>query len=253
MRQYLSHRRRLCDKANQAHPPAAPAALERKHPVDAHQQLCPQISRWESAPRSAAVCTHCLWPRWLTPRSQLPPSLRRHQFPPRRVRRQHPKVVVPMLARWRYQKAQPDPETRLRSVAVQSVFAALPCALATPTASAGSTPAYLLPPTPAAPQQTSDAHNIATAARAQRYPALPPARPHALKIRPCAPTPALPLPSTFSAKTCSTRPNRSLGVSAGFCRLCPPQSPASGAGFVGYLPFHLLLLSSSIEQGELRK
>ena len=33
------HRRRLCDKANQAHPPAAPAALERKHPVDAHQQL----------------------------------------------------------------------------------------------------------------------------------------------------------------------------------------------------------------------
>ena len=54
-------------------------------------------------PRSAAVCTHCLWPRWLTPRSQLPPSLRRHQFPPRHVRRQHPKVVVPMLARWRYQ------------------------------------------------------------------------------------------------------------------------------------------------------
>ena len=148
---------------------------------------------------------------------------------------------------------QPDPETRLRSVAVQSVFAALPCALATPTTAAASAPAPLLPPTPAAPRQTADAHNIASAARARRYPALPPARPHALNIRPCAPTPALPLPSTFSAKTCSTRPNRSLGVSAGFCRLCPPQSPASGAGFVGYLPFHLLLLSSSIEQGELRK
>ena len=82
---------------------------------------------------------------------------------------------------------QPDPETRLRSVAVQSVFAALPCALATPTTAAASAPAPLLPPTPAAPRQTSDAHNIATAASARRYPALPPARPYALKIRPCAP------------------------------------------------------------------
>ena len=82
---------------------------------------------------------------------------------------------------------QPDPETRLRSVAVQSVFAALPCALATPTTAAASAPAPLLPPTPAAPRQTSDAHNIATAARARHYPALPPARPYALKIRPCAP------------------------------------------------------------------
>jgi hypothetical protein len=45
MPQYLSHRRRLCDKANQAHPPAAPAALERKHPVDARQQLCQAIKR----------------------------------------------------------------------------------------------------------------------------------------------------------------------------------------------------------------
>ena len=33
----------------------------------------------------------------------VPPSLHRHQFPPRRVRRQYPKVAVPMLARWRYQ------------------------------------------------------------------------------------------------------------------------------------------------------
>ena len=107
MRQYLSHRRRLCDKANQAHPPAAPAALEREHPVDARQQLRPQISRRVSALRSAAVCIRCLWPRWLTPRSQLPPSLRRHQFPPRRDRRQHPKVAVPMLARWRYQLRNP--------------------------------------------------------------------------------------------------------------------------------------------------
>ena len=76
MRQYLSHRRRLYDKANQAHPPAAPAALERKHLVDARQQLCPQISRGVSAPRTAAVCVRCLWQRWLTPRRQLPPSLR---------------------------------------------------------------------------------------------------------------------------------------------------------------------------------
>ncbi len=97
MRQYLSHRRRLCDKANQVHPPAAPGELERKHPVDARQQVRPRISRQESAPRSAAVCTHCLWPRWLTPRSQLPPGLRRHQFPPRRVRCQHPKVAVRCL------------------------------------------------------------------------------------------------------------------------------------------------------------
>ena len=94
---------------------------------------------------------------------------------------------------------QPDPETRLRSVAVQSVFAALPCALATPTTAAASAPAPLLPPTPAAPRQTLDAHNIATTARARRYPALPPAHPHALKIRPYAATPALPLPSPCPA------------------------------------------------------
>ena len=103
MRQYLSHRSRLCDKANQAHPPAAPAALERKHPVDARQQLCPQLSRRVSAPRSAAVCIRCLWPRGFAPRRQLPPSLRRDQRPPPRVRRQHPKVAVPMLAQWWYQ------------------------------------------------------------------------------------------------------------------------------------------------------
>ncbi len=78
MRQSLSHRRRLCDKANQAHPPAAPGELERKHPIGACRQLCPQISRRVSALRSAAVCIRCLWPRWLTRRSQLPPSLRRH-------------------------------------------------------------------------------------------------------------------------------------------------------------------------------
>ena len=39
MFQYLPHRRRLCDEPYQVHPPAAPAALERKHPVDARQQL----------------------------------------------------------------------------------------------------------------------------------------------------------------------------------------------------------------------
>ena len=34
MFQYLPHHRRFCDEPNQAHAPAAPAALERKHPVD---------------------------------------------------------------------------------------------------------------------------------------------------------------------------------------------------------------------------
>ena len=104
---------------------------------------------------------------------------------------------------------QPDPETRLHSGAVKASLAALPCALATPTTATGSAPAHLLPPTPAAPRQTSDAHNIATAARARRYPALPPAHPHALKIRPGAPSPALPLPSPCSA-TRATRPNRPM-------------------------------------------
>lgn len=39
MFQYLPHRRRLCDEPYQAHPPTAPAALERKHSIDARQQL----------------------------------------------------------------------------------------------------------------------------------------------------------------------------------------------------------------------
>ena len=74
------------------------------HQVIVHPGKCDEAPvRRVSASRSAAVCIRCLWPRWLKPRRQLPPSLRRHQFPPRRVRRQHPKVVVPMLARWRYQ------------------------------------------------------------------------------------------------------------------------------------------------------
>ena len=55
-----------------------------------------------------------------------------------------------------------------------------------------------LPEQPAAHRQTSDAHNIATAAHAQHDPALRPARPHAQKIRRCAPTPALPQPSPCS-------------------------------------------------------
>ena len=36
-----------------AHPPAAPAALERKHPVDAREALHQQISRRVSCPRGA--------------------------------------------------------------------------------------------------------------------------------------------------------------------------------------------------------
>ena len=68
MFQYLPHRRRLWDEPYQVHPPAAPAALQRKHPVDARQQLRPHIVR---------------------------------------VRRQYPKVALPMLARRRYQRRYP--------------------------------------------------------------------------------------------------------------------------------------------------
>ena len=86
---------------------AAPATLEWKHPVDAHQQLCPQISRRVSCPRGAKICAHCLWPGCLAPRPRLPASICRHQRPPRRVRRQHAKVAVPMLARRWYQCRNP--------------------------------------------------------------------------------------------------------------------------------------------------
>ena len=61
--------------------PPATAALERKHPVEALQQLRPQISRRVSTLRRGAACIQCLWPRWITPRRQLPPSLRRHLRP----------------------------------------------------------------------------------------------------------------------------------------------------------------------------
>ena len=46
MFQYLPHRRRLRDEPNQVHPPATPTALERKHQVDARQQLRPQRTPW---------------------------------------------------------------------------------------------------------------------------------------------------------------------------------------------------------------
>ena len=107
MFQYLPHRCRFFDERNQAHPPAAPAALVRSHPVVARQLLCPQISRRMSCPRSAAVCAHCLWPGCLALGRQLPASLRRHLRAPRRVRRQHPKVALPMLAWRRYQCRNP--------------------------------------------------------------------------------------------------------------------------------------------------
>ena len=50
---------------------------------------------------------------------------------------------------------QPDPETLLRSSAVQEIFvaAALACAPATPHTAAGSAPAPRLPPIPAARQR----------------------------------------------------------------------------------------------------
>lgn len=82
----------LCEKANQALPPATPAAFKCKHPVKAHQQLRPQMSRWVSCPRGAAISAHGLWPGRLAPR---------------RVRRQHSKVAVSMLARRWYQWRDP--------------------------------------------------------------------------------------------------------------------------------------------------
>ena len=169
MFQYLPHRRRLCDEPCQVHPPAAPAALERKHPVDARQQLRPHIARPLSRPRGADNFAHQLWPGCLSPRHQLPAGLRRHQRPPRRVRRQYPNVALPMLARQRY----------LRRYPIQKFAGAQPqfntSLLPEPV------PRQRRQPIPDAHRQTSDAHNSATAAPAQLDPARQPARPHALK------------------------------------------------------------------------
>ena len=99
MFQYLPHRRRLCDEPNHAHPPAVPAALERKHPVDARQQLRPQISRRVSCPRCAKICAHCLWPGCLTPRPRLPASLRPTKRQPMPPRHHHPTQHVQMQMR----------------------------------------------------------------------------------------------------------------------------------------------------------
>ena len=63
--------------------------------------------RQVSGPRGAKICAHCLWPGCLPPRPQLPAGLRHHLRAPRRVRRQHPKVAVPMLARRWYQCRNP--------------------------------------------------------------------------------------------------------------------------------------------------
>ena len=107
MFQYLPRRRRLCDEPYQVHPPAAPAALERKHSVDARYQLRPHIARPLSRPRGAGNFAQRLWPGCFAPRRQQPAGLCRHQRPPRRVRRQYPKVAVPILARRRYQRRYP--------------------------------------------------------------------------------------------------------------------------------------------------
>ena len=107
MFQYLPHRRRLCDEPYQVHPPVTPAALECKHPVDARQQLRPHIARPLSRPRGAGNSAHRLCPGCLAPRRKLPAGLRRHQRPPRRVRRQYPKVALPMPAWRRHQRRYP--------------------------------------------------------------------------------------------------------------------------------------------------
>ena len=64
-------------------PAPAPAALERKHPVDARQQVCPQLSRRVSCRQGAKIRAHCLWPGYLAPRPRLPASLRHHLRAPR--------------------------------------------------------------------------------------------------------------------------------------------------------------------------
>ena len=53
------------------------------------------------------ICEHCLWPGCLTPCPRLPASLRHHLRAPRRVRRQHTEIAVPMLARRWYQCRNP--------------------------------------------------------------------------------------------------------------------------------------------------
>ena len=53
------------------------------------------------------TCPHRLWSRRLATRPRLQASLRRQLRPPQRVRRKHPEVAVPMLARRWYQCRNP--------------------------------------------------------------------------------------------------------------------------------------------------
>ncbi len=82
MRQYMSHRRWLCDKANQAHPPAAPAALERKHKpcllmresTERQEGLdgCCLLSRFEQEKIDAFLNDPARWRRNPAPASESP-------------------------------------------------------------------------------------------------------------------------------------------------------------------------------------
>ena len=82
------------------------AALRWQTPRRCAPPTVPTISCRVSCPRGAIICAHCLWPVCLAPRPRLPASLR-HQRPPRRFRRQHPEVAVPILARRWYQCRSP--------------------------------------------------------------------------------------------------------------------------------------------------
>ena len=106
MFQYLPHGRRICYEPKQLHPPAALAALERKHPIDARQQLHPQIERPLSGPHVAGNFAHRLWPDCLA-RRQLPTGIRCQQRQPQQVRRQYSKVAQLKLAQRRYQRRYP--------------------------------------------------------------------------------------------------------------------------------------------------
>ena len=92
------------------------------------------------------------------------------------------------------------PETRQRSAAVRWFSASQRCAPAMPDTQANSARVPRLQPTPAAYQQTSGVHNIATDARGPLDHALQFENQHEQKSRHYAPSPALPLLHTCSPK-----------------------------------------------------
>ena len=192
MFQYLPHRRRLCDETNQVHPPAASAALERKHPEDARQQLRPHIARPLFRPRGAGNFAHHLWPGRLAPRHQLPAGLRRHPRPPRRGRCQYPKVALLMLARRRYQRRYPTRKSM--SISPSSMHLCRPSLTRARRGRYRSTGVAASPPRGSVPTPRS-----ARSCAATRTPAC-------TEKSPRCPTPAFPHTASEFIRRCDLRP-----------------------------------------------